>query len=267
MESTLAISKDELAQAVGVFCGYGRGVLGSEIAWTTRQQNKIDDCLKSGVRQFYWPPSPDGGMPHSWSFLKPIASITLVSGEREIELPDDFGGAEEGPTLVAGTGVPERRLTLTNSARIREMFARDAAATGPPQLVAIVPLKGTEIDRGQRFALSVYPIADADYPMELAYSILSDALSSSRPYVYGGALHAETVLESCLAIAEQRIFDAQGVHTVKFHELLKVSIDADKKFQPIAPGYNADRSDLRDQIYGPGIRHRDDLGLVTRDLT
>ena len=68
--------------------------------------------------------------------------------------------------------------------------------------------------------------------------------------MYDGAQHAEVVKESCLAVAEQNVFDARGVHTMKFEQLLTAAVDADKKFRPATLGYNGDRSDERDRLYG-----------------
>jgi len=270
-ESTLSISKDELSQSIGVFCGYGRGTLGDEIAWTTRQQNRIDDCLKSGVRNFYWPKSPDGSPQHSWTFLRPVTSLTLAAGESQVDLPDDYGGTDESLTFSGSAGTALRlSLTLSPDAYIRQAYSLAGSGTptkGTPRMVSQISLKGISIPIGQRFALHFYPVADVDYAFEIRYSILADALSSTKPWVYGGAAHTETIIESCLAGAEQRVFDTKGVHSANYLELLKVSIDLDKRFQPISLGYNADYSDFRDRQFGPGVRHTHDGSLITRSLT
>ena len=56
--------------------------------------------------------------------------------------------------------------------------------------------------------------------------------------------HAETILESCLAIAEQRMENQSGIHSQKFVERLTASVAHDKQYYtPERGGYNADRSD------------------------
>ena len=265
MESTLSISKNDLAMAVGVFCGYGKGVLGSEKAWSTRQSDKVEDCLVSGVRQFYYPLPVDGSTQHQWSFLRPVTTLTLALGARSVTLPDDFGGLVDGVSLPATSSMTGRRkLAVTADSRVRDAYSIGSPSpTGPPSLVSVIPLKGTTLEEGQRWQLDFYPGADVAYTFDLAYHILADRLSGAQPWVYGGSLHSETVLESCLAIAEERIFDAPGVHAMKFRELLRGSIDADKRFRPGSLGYNSDRSDEMGRVYGGRGRGRDDGDLVT----
>ena len=100
MESTLALQYKDLLAETGLFLGFGRGEEFGDTAWTTQQQAAIESCVKSGLRNFYWPP-PVEGTPSSydWSFLKPTASLALVSGQSAIQLPDDFGGFD-GPLTV-----------------------------------------------------------------------------------------------------------------------------------------------------------------------
>jgi hypothetical protein len=94
-ESTLSLSLDDLKGEIGHFLGYGRGTVFGEPAWTTPQSNNITAVLKSGLSQFYTPPPTQPGQaPHTWSFLRPFATITLTSGESVVALPDDFGNFE-----------------------------------------------------------------------------------------------------------------------------------------------------------------------------
>jgi len=51
-----------------------------------------------------------------------------------------------------------------------------------------------------------------------------------RPYPLGGARFSETIMESCLAVAEQRANDEMGIHTQKFAMMLASAIAQDKKF-------------------------------------
>ncbi len=79
----------------------------------------------------------------------------------------------------------------------------------------------------------------------MAYTILPDFLSGSKPYAYGGSAHTETIIESCLAVAEQRLDDAMTVHSVQFKRLLAASVGHDRRLQPNNYGYNGDRRDGR----------------------
>ncbi len=113
-------------------------------------------------------------------------------------------------------------------------------------------MKGTTLQESQRYRLEVWPEADADYTLSVPMAVLLDALSGSRPYAYGGQPHSETILESCLSIAEQRGNDQMGVHTQKYQERLAASIAYDQRLKPSDLGYNGDgphyERDRRDGI-------------------
>ena len=247
-ESTLAYKKSDLESEVGLFLGYGRGTEGGDTAWTTAQQAAIESIVKSGQRQVYTNPAvPELGVPaaHNWSFLKPTVSFALASAADTIALPADFGGMDGDDLTLLDSDRPVYRIPLVGEGEIRRQFAIDADATGQPRMAAVRPLKERSGVRGQRFELLLWPIADQAYTVELTYYLLPDALTGDAPYVYGGAAHAETFLESCLSIAEQRLDDAMTVHTEKFKERLAASIAHDRRHKPQHLGYNRDLSDQR----------------------
>lgn len=245
MESSLSLLYKQIKGELGSFLGYGRGPDNNDSTWTTAQSYDLDTCLASGLRQFYWPAPLDGAHgSYDWSFLKPVATLFFDQGESTVDIPDDFGGFEGQITCVAtsSTSVPWA-IQWRNEGSIREMYSVSSTITGPPMYAAEAPLKGTGGDRGQRSQLIIFPLADQDYSLQVQYYISPDFLSGAFPYAYGGAPHAETILESCLAIAEQRRDDAMSVHTMKFKERLAASISMDRRNKPQKLGRNIDRSD------------------------
>lgn len=251
-ESTLVLGYNDYIWRVGDFLGWGRGVLNGDVAYSTAEQARLDDCVASGIRQFYFPPPlQPGGSPYDWSFLHPVHTDTLATGASFISLPDDFGGFEGFLTCSPGvsTTVPWK-VRLYNEANIREAFAKCPQASGPPTMCALNVLKGTTSVAGQRTQLLFYPLSDQTYQVQFQYYLLPDYLSGSNPYVYGGASHVETVLESCLSIAEQRLDNQPGVHTAKFMERLAASIGQDRKNKAEVFGYNGDRSDNHRRGWG-----------------
>lgn len=254
MESTLALKRSDIAGRVGVFLGWGAGTDNGDTAWTSRQEREINFIVDSGLRQFYNPPPVDG-IVYDWSFLRPHVSLTLASGARSLDLPDDFG-QPEGMVYVSTDSTREPcPLQFVNSGQIKQAYSAASDASGKPMLVAMEPVRGTTATEGQRFQLLVYPEADAEYTLELAYYLLPNALSGSRPYAYGGMAHAETILESCLAIAEQRLDDAMDVHTKKWQERLLASIAVDRKLKAQQLGYNGDASDGKFADWRSSYRH------------
>lgn len=246
MESSLSLQYVQLKGEVGEFLGYGRGPdNGSDSVWTDAQKSDIDFCVASGLRQFYFPPPVEGERgSFDWSFLKPTASVQFGVGLQTVPLPDDFGGFEGPLTLLTSstTSMPWR-IEWRNEGAIREMYSVSPTQTGPPMFAALMPLKGTTGTAGQRFQLLLFPAADQTYTLQAQYYLNPDYLSGAFPFAYGGAPHAETILESCLAIAEQRRDDAMSVHTAKFKERLLASISMDRRNKPQKLGPNRDRSD------------------------
>lgn len=253
MESTLSLKYSDYVNKVAFFLGWSNGVEFVKTDDNIREQVLLDECVASGIRQFYYPPAlpPQGfhqssQQPYEWSFLRPIVTLTMMIGEKTIALPDDFGGCEGEMTVLSDstTTVPWA-IRFYNEGMIREAYAKAPTATGPPTMAAIVPVKGTTSIRSSRQQLEVYPLPDQAYVVQFQYELLGEMLTGSNPYVYGGAAHVETILESCLSIAEQRIDDMVGVHTMKFKERLAASIALDRRNKGSAMGYNGDNSDVR----------------------
>ncbi len=129
MESTLSLAKTAIEGEVGFFLGYGRGEDNSDTAWTAAQTASIQAAVKSGLRQFYYPPPlVEGGSSYDWSFLRPITTLVVPDGQKLIEMPDDFAGLEGRITIVdADTGYPP--IDVFNEGHIRELYSRSPTTT------------------------------------------------------------------------------------------------------------------------------------------
>jgi hypothetical protein len=238
VEPTLAITMTELQDAVADYLGWDR----DSDNWSASQTRKMAEYLKSGLRNFYYPTVMDGVL-YEWSFLKPSREVTIPSGSRAALMPPDYGGVEGTIVVTSGDDGYYRPVEAWNEGKIDAWYAGNADASGAPQAVTIRPRRDMTADRGQRWELYVYPEADREYTFRMTYSLHPDALSEKAPYAYGGPAHAETVLESCLCVAEQREDDTMGVHTSKFRERLAASINHDRKMKPRQLGCNSDTSD------------------------
>lgn len=248
-QSTLTMKYGDLAADVGFYLGYGRS------GWTDNQSDSIISVIKSGLRQFYFPP----GQTYDWSFLRPVASLVLPSGQSVVSLPEDFSGVEGQVTLLSSTSQSYWPITWCNEAAVRQMFSTNPSQTGRPIFVSEQSRRiGPTHD--QTSQLLLFPTADQTYTLQFAYYVLADALTDSDPYAYGGMAHAETILESCLAIAENRLDDMAGMHAQKFQERLQASINLDRRHKPQHIGYNGDRSD--GMGYDPSCRHWQGNGIT-----
>ena len=74
-ESTLSITYADLRLAVANYLGMGLTV-GS---WSVNDAAVIEMILKSGLRQFYFPPSVGNQPPYEWSFMKPVTTMATIA--------------------------------------------------------------------------------------------------------------------------------------------------------------------------------------------
>lgn len=245
-ESTLSLQYKDLERAIGIFLGYGRGAAFGDTAFTTLQQDVIDQCLASGLRQFYWPKAPDGtGATYEWSFLKPVGVLPIPINVQTVPLYDDFGGMEGQGYLSAGKSTQWWPLDFVGIGEVLMRYSELPTTTGRPILIAVEPLKGTTAQQGTRYQLHIWPITDQPYSLKFQYYVNPDYINTAFPYHMGGAIHAETVRAACLKAAEATLDDQRGLWAVEFEERLLASINADRKLKPQTLGYNGDQSDKR----------------------
>ncbi len=231
MESTLAAQFKDLRGDVGHDQGYGRGPDFGDPEWDRRQLANITRFVKGGMRRFY-------NCGYDWSFLRPVATMTLPQGEVVVPLPDDYA-RPEGQIAVSTTGAIN--YTVLDFGGIGAVYQSAAVmpdTTGRPEMVCEEPLKGTTILNSSRRQLRFWPIADQDYILKFQYHLNPNYLTGDLPYAYGGPQHAETLLEACLAVGELINDDGNGPHNQAFTQLLEVSKVIDGKSKPQHLGYN-----------------------------
>lgn len=150
-------------------------------------------------------------------------AVTLTA-DGDYRLPDDFACLEGTFRFDAASGYAPPILVGESFIRQRRT---ECESTGTPLYVAVRPQSTTNAS-GQRFELCAYPTPDTAYTLSYRYSVLPNALvETTNEYPYGGAQHGQTILESCLAVAEQQVTESQGIHTALFMQHLATSIDMD----------------------------------------
>ena len=217
---TLAASYTDLVAEVATFLGYDPAHL------TAGQTAQVDGYVQSGIRNFYYPPKPAEGVDENfeWSFIRQAGALAANAGVDTYTLPDGFGriaGQIEvcddiGPTIPI---IPYGEI----------MQMRTRGGTGRPRFAAVAASQ-TFGTRGQAKKIFLYPTPDRDYTLNFVCDADTGKLdATNRPFPLGGAMFAELVTESCLAVAEQRANDEEGLHTKKFAELLVSMIARDRK--------------------------------------
>ncbi len=222
-ESSLAAPWDELRKRVA----FDRGYPTDPTVWDTRQIEIIEMCLRSGARLFY-KPRPIAGPPHEWSFLKPTFDLVLPVSERDVPLPADFGFLVDQLYFVDNTVTYMRPLQLKNIGKIQQYRQQATQTVSQPEFAAVASDSDPSALKGQRFMLMLWPTPDREYTVTGRYSVLPEALDPSRPYPYGGAAHAETLIQACLAASEQ-LNGTPGPHSAHFAECLASSIEYDRR--------------------------------------
>lgn len=216
----------QLKKEVGYYLQWGR----DEAVWSTENEATIEEMVNSGYRQFLLPPAIGDAPPHRWSFLVgKTATISLVTGEDVYDMPEDWGGGTREFYWPTAEGV--RRIPVISYDELLTLKAmNDSTAT--PFYAAIHPKTVThQGSANARFEVTLHPQPDSDLNttvMACNYSVDLDALGTDTNYPVGGAAHSETLLESCLAVAELRVNDEAGPHTDKFMIQLLASVQYDQ---------------------------------------
>lgn len=186
-------------------------------------------------------------------------SIPYVITDGIQALPTTFGGIEGDITLASGSGyMPVRQV---GDDQIREMFLNTAIQTGVPAYFCVRPWRDPGIDRignkgnigmYTRYELVFFPRPDATYSMSFRYLFvfpgLADWIATGEAttdlHPPGMAYHHETMLASCLAVAEQYADSPNGEHRDYFAKRIQASALLDRKMAGSSYlGRNIDRSD------------------------
>ena len=169
-------------------------------------------------------------------------SLTLAFAEVAPTLPPRLGSATRrvASALALGARVQDALTAygdvvppedLAPVAVVLASFARTGGRVGASLERVARLLRGRLALEEERAALTAQARASALVLIALAplgagfFAIaMPDYLSTPFPYAYGGAEHAETILESCLAVAELRLDDMAGPHNQQFMARLAASI-------------------------------------------
>ena len=219
-QSTLALSYDEIRQRVAKDYGYRTTIAD----WTDQEIEDIEFSVRDGCDLFY---TKSG---HEWSFLEPFATITFLEGESEIELPWDFGfPIDQTIYFDDNAGCV---CELVNDGTILLARQNAGSTSGRPMQAAIVVDTKPGFNVGQRWKLIYWPEANEDLDAQIRYSILPAALAPIAPMPYGGAAHAGTLMQACLAAKERRDGNPQGPHNQTYAVMLEASKQYDRRVKP-----------------------------------
>lgn len=223
-ESTLSLSYEDLLKEVGGFLGYGVDGFGLD----PDRLNEVDRYVQSGVRQFYYPPAMQGvEAGYAWSFMKPSATIVAADSTETSDLPDDFGNMA-GIAFYYPQSTMRVPIAITSIGGMQALKSR-SEEEGTPTF-ACIRYKESDGTNGHRSEVVWWKTPDTDYTLSYTYEAYTGKLTEDRPYPLGGMRYSEVIVESCLAIAEQRANDEKGLHTDLFNRLLASAVEMDRRY-------------------------------------
>ena len=164
-------------------------------------------------------------------------------------LPSAFAGIDGPMTYDTFYGtdpnVADQTIEITSEAKLRDMFQYLEDRDDKPRVAAIFQTGATGT-AGSSARIAFYPIPDAVYRLKYTQINEPSNITSDSHVPLGGTLHSETILASCLAIAEQ-FFIPQSPHGYQQSYLrrLAASIELDRTANRSETlGYNADPSEF-----------------------
>lgn len=168
-----------------------------------------------------------------------------------IDLPDDFGRIIGDLNFAAG--VYRKSIPVVSEYQIQQL-RQQSLNSGVP-VYAAVRFRDDD-GTGQRQEIVFWRVPNDAYVLTYRYEVFTGEIATGE-YAVGGMKFSEVIVESCLAIAEQRINDEKGMHWDNFSRLLVSAIAQDSKngaryFGPMSGGErgNYSRYDERYSGYG-----------------
>ena len=164
-ESSLAVTYTELKQAVAHYLGYGLTVA----SWSADQSTKIDMAIKSGLRQFYFPPKIfEQRESHKWSFLTPVTTLDVVG-------PYSTGTVSIGQYATGTVTVFEGDCTLLGGIWPSWVSAGDTLTIGETVYAVATRDDGTGLT-----------VTGDDVSEATAYTIVTDDTTNAVAVLAGG---------------------------------------------------------------------------------
>lgn len=199
---TVATLRDRVCEYLGFGMDYS--------ATSANNQAIVDACVIDGQRMFLGA--------HRWGFMRPVGSVTTSTADTT--LASTVSIIDGDLAIVGSDGISDMPVRRTYEQHIRSLRDRHPVAVGRPSLYAVVPsiVSSTNVTTN---VLMLYPTPDSEITLQFRYALRIDDLELSA--VIGGDVHGDCIIEACLAMAEQRRDDVDGMHSARYREALERS--------------------------------------------
>jgi hypothetical protein len=227
-ESTLSETRNDIAKAVARYLDFGY-VTESELSGD--DLTEVQEAIKEGYRDALAPDAlPEdaarGIPPHTWSFLKPVRTLTTVADDYAYDLADDEAGIF-GDYISFSDTTSAGDLQKRTEGWIR-LQQQGHTGSSRPEYFAV--RYKDDAGSGQRLEVLLYPTPDAEYTLSYRALLNVDALSATE-YPPGGMRHTAMFRASCIAAAEFRRNNAHGPMFEELVRQLRKSVALDRQIE------------------------------------
>lgn len=153
-------------------------------------------------------------------------------------------------------------------ASYRRTESLDPNKLGRPEIACVTPKDTADTnypDNPSQFTMNFWPAPDDVYILQYRYvAVQGDETDTPTATFLGGAQHSETILVSCLSIAEEYAETPSTRYRELFQQRLAASILMDRRMNaPDNLGQNLDRSDFRSGY----VRHGEEYTVRYYDIS
>lgn len=257
-ETALQLTYDELQKQVAYFLHGTRRLA----AINADELENLQAVINNGLRRFYYPAQVDPALAYDWSFLISDFDFYTEVGTQDYVMPFSFGGAY-GPLHHDPDDEIKVSIHKVTPNKILYQRQMNVTVTNWPTLYAerAVMQGGTN---GQRWKIMLWPSPSAVFHLHGTMRVHPLGPNGTQEYLYGGAEHSQTILESCLAQAELQIDGQPGAHANEFKQCLATSIVLDSQMHaPEKLGYNGNNSGAQGALMRPDGQFFESFGTVT----
>lgn len=217
--SSLVLTLSDLYTRVSTFLAITTG----DTAPTGDDLTLCKNIVYRGYRRFLYPVDMRTGERHEWSFLKQLHVLNTQSGKWKYDLPLTFGDLLEEPHFDSDDTYGE--LSRITPGQILELRAA-TTSEGFPVYFALAPYTFDD-EIGTGYEMWIDPVPDGIYTLKFYYRLDPLKPENTGSYLVGGMKASESILESCLSVAEQQEDGIIGIHTKLADDLVQKLIITD----------------------------------------
>ena len=195
------------------------------------------DIVYRAYRRFLYPVSFVTKKTHLWSWLKKEATLQLESGKDEYLLPQDFDALHRPFMYTLNTG---RYGAITKTSMDKLMLEKSYNSINSwPLLCAIYP-ESVSTTVSQNKKVIFWPVPNGTFQLNYSYVCEPPKPTVATDIFMGDCLTDETLLQVCLAVAEQDSDEKIGVQSQLADQQVQALILKDSGDAPNTVGFVKD---------------------------